>query len=77
MSFYLTNAAEEDITNIISSGASLFGVLQAKAYHASLGSEDLKLEFDVPIDLAIERLNASVVRPSFSLLKLKSQKMSQ
>ena len=36
MSFYLTNAAEEDITNLISAGASLFGVVQAKAYHASL-----------------------------------------
>ena len=36
MSFYLTNAAEEDITNIISTGASLFGISQAKAYHASL-----------------------------------------
>ena len=36
MSFYLTNSAEEDITNLISAGASLFGAERAIAYHASL-----------------------------------------
>lgn len=36
MAFHLTNAADEDVTNLFLAGASLFGVPQAKAYHAAL-----------------------------------------
>ena len=36
MGFHLTNAADEDVTNLFLAGASLFGVPQAKAYHTAL-----------------------------------------